>query len=62
MNFFLGMKEVFDKYDKKNQGIIKTSSIGTILRSIGFNPHESDVQRAIKEIDPKSKKTRNYKL
>ncbi|CAF1603340.1 unnamed protein product [Rotaria magnacalcarata] len=49
-----GMKDVFDIYDTKSQGIIKTSSLGTILRKLGFNPLESDVQRVIKEVDPKN--------
>ena len=51
------MKEAFDTYDTKNQGIIKTSLLGKILRTLGFNPLESDIQRVTKEIDPKSKKT-----
>ncbi|CAF2632383.1 unnamed protein product [Rotaria sp. Silwood2] len=46
------MKEVFDKYDTKSQGIIKTSLLGKILRTLGFNPLESDIQRVTKEIDP----------
>ncbi|CAF3192893.1 unnamed protein product [Rotaria socialis] len=53
-NDLKGMKDVFDIYDTKSQGIIKTSSLGTILRKLGFNPLESDVQRVIKEVDPKN--------
>jgi Ca2+-binding EF-hand superfamily protein len=53
---FLGMKEVFDKYDTKSQGIIKTSLFGKILRTLGLNPLESDIQRVTKEVDPQSKK------
>lgn len=48
------MKDVFDSYDKKNEGIIKISMLGDILRTIGFNPVESDVQRAIAQFDPQS--------
>ncbi|CAF2360968.1 unnamed protein product [Rotaria sp. Silwood2] len=47
-----GMKDIFDTYDTKNEGFIKTSLLGNILRTIGFNPVESDVQRAMKEVDP----------
>ncbi len=53
------MKEVFDTYDTRSQGIIKVNLLGKIFRTIGFNPLESDIQRVIKEIDPHSKtKTR----
>ncbi|CAF0846698.1 unnamed protein product [Rotaria sordida] len=53
-NELKAMKEVFDTYDTKNQGIIKTSLLGKILRTLGFNPLESDIQRVTKEIDPKN--------
>ncbi|CAF0864692.1 unnamed protein product [Didymodactylos carnosus] len=46
------MKETFDTYDTKNQGIIKTSMLGKIIRTLGFNPLESDIQRISKELDP----------
>jgi Ca2+-binding EF-hand superfamily protein len=49
------MKDVFDKYDKHGQGIIKTSQFGTILRRLGLNPLESDIERVCKELDPYSK-------
>lgn len=55
------MKQVFDTYDTKNQGIIKVSLLGKILRSLGFNPRESDVQRVSKEIDPDSNKKAKHK-
>ncbi len=48
------MKDVFDTYDTKNEGFIKTSLLGKILRTLGSNPLESDVQRITKEIDPES--------
>ncbi len=55
------MKEVFDTYDTKNVGFIKTSLLGKILRTLGSNPLESDIQRITKEIDPESKrKTREW--
>jgi Ca2+-binding EF-hand superfamily protein len=49
------MKDVFDTYDTQNQGFIKTSLLGNILRTIGFNPYESDIKRATEEVDPQSK-------
>jgi Ca2+-binding EF-hand superfamily protein len=49
------MKDIFDTYDTKSQGFIKTSLIGNILRTLGFNPLESEIQRATREVDPQSK-------
>ncbi|CAF0724823.1 unnamed protein product [Rotaria sp. Silwood1] len=54
------MKDIFDTYDTKNEGFIKASLLGNILRTIGFNPIESDVQRAINEVD--SQKTDQLKF
>ena len=58
----LGMKDVFDTYDTKNEGFIKASLLGDILRSIGFNPMDSDIQRVIKEVDPQSRQKRQIAL
>lgn len=49
-----GMKDVFDNYDTNGQGIIKTSQFGKILRLLGLNPLESDIQRITKEVDPQN--------
>ena len=51
---YSGMKDVFDNYDTTGQGIIKTSQFGKILRLLGLNPLESDIQRITKEVDPQS--------
>jgi len=56
------MKDIFDTYDTKNQGFIKTSLLGNILRTIGFNPLESDIQRATKQVDPMSKKRQDFTI
>jgi Ca2+-binding EF-hand superfamily protein len=49
------MKEIFDTNDTSNQGFIKASTLGLILRTLGFNPRESDLERVRKEFDPDSK-------
>ena len=54
-----GMKVVFDTYDTKGQGVIKTSLLGKILRQLGLNPLESDIQRVSKEVDPQSNLVRS---
>lgn len=56
------MKDIFDAHDTKNQGFIKTSLLGNILRTIGFNPLESDIQRATREVDPQSKTKTTFSL
>ena len=49
------MKEIFDTYDTNNQGFIKASILGLILRTLGLNPRESDLKRVGREFDPESK-------
>ena len=51
------MKDIFDANDQSNAGFIKASTLGFILRTLGFNPRESDLQRVAKEYDPESKQT-----
>ena len=49
------MRETFDGHDSKNEGVIKASLLGNILRTLGFNPLDSDIQQALKDFDPQSK-------
>lgn len=48
------MKDIFDANDSQNQGFIKTSQLGNILRLIGHNPLDADIERAMREFDPQS--------
>lgn len=50
------MKEIFDTYDTNNVGFIKASTLGLILRTLGFNPREADLQRVAREYDPESER------
>lgn len=45
------MKEVFKIFDKDNDGFITNEEVGGLLRSLGRNPTEEEIQKLIKETD-----------
>ena len=45
------MKEVFSLFDKDNGGTITTQEIGSVMRALGQNPTEAELQDMINEID-----------
>ncbi|CAJ0648032.1 7239_t:CDS:10 [Entrophospora sp. SA101] len=44
-------KEAFSLFDKDNDGSITTKELGTVMRSLGQNPTESELQDMINEVD-----------
>jgi len=46
-----GTTEVFSLFDKDEDGAIRNTEIGPILRSIGFNPSEAEIQQLMGEYD-----------
>jgi hypothetical protein len=52
----LGTTEVFSLFDKDEDGAIRVNEIGPILRSIGFNPSEVQIQQLIREYDDGGKR------
>ncbi|KAK6127796.1 hypothetical protein DH2020_038505 [Rehmannia glutinosa] len=44
-------KEVFKLFDKDGDGSITSKELGTVLRSLGQNPTEAELQDMIKEAD-----------
>ncbi|PAA48296.1 hypothetical protein BOX15_Mlig013024g1 [Macrostomum lignano] len=44
-------KEAFSLFDKDGDGCITTKELGTVMRSLGQNPTEAELQEYIEEID-----------
>ncbi|KAL5007929.1 hypothetical protein ScPMuIL_013510 [Solemya velum] len=48
---FEELKEAFNLFDKDGDGYITTKELGTVLRSLGKNPSESELRDMVHEID-----------
>merc|ERR1712138_122418 len=44
-------KEAFPLFDKDGDGTITTKELGTVMRSLGQNPTEAELQDMINEVD-----------
>ncbi|KAI8326408.1 calmodulin [Martensiomyces pterosporus] len=44
-------REAFSLFDKDNDGNITAKELGTVMRSVGQNPSESELQDMINEVD-----------
>ncbi|KAG5252604.1 calmodulin Z-box Binding Factor [Salix suchowensis] len=44
-------KEAFSLFDKDGDGCITTKELGTVMRSLGQNPTEAELQDMINEVD-----------
>ena len=44
-------KEAFSVFDKDGNGVITTKELGTVMRSLGQNPTEAELQDMINEAD-----------
>ena len=45
-------KEAFGLFDKDGDGYITTKELGTVMRSLGQNPTESELTDMIQEVKP----------
>uniref|UniRef100_A0A1B0CSD7 EF-hand domain-containing protein n=1 Tax=Lutzomyia longipalpis TaxID=7200 RepID=A0A1B0CSD7_LUTLO len=50
-------KEAFSLFDKDGDGTITTKELGTVMRSLGQNPTEAELQDMINEVDADAFKT-----
>ena len=48
-------KEAFSLSDKDGDGTITTKELGTVMRSLGQNPTEAELQDMINEVDADGK-------
>ena len=53
-------KEAFSLFDKDNDGKITTKELGTVMRSLGQNPSESELTDMINEVDVDSDGTIDF--
>lgn len=44
-------KEAFSLFDKDGDGTITTKELGTVMRSLGQNPTQAELQDMIREVD-----------
>jgi len=54
-------KEAFSLFDKDGDGTITTKELGTVMRSLGQNPTEAELQDMINEVDADGKFGENTK-
>lgn len=50
-------KEAFSLFDKDGDGTITTKELGTVMRSLGQNPTEAELQDMINEVDADGEST-----
>ncbi|KAG7531187.1 hypothetical protein FFLO_04546 [Filobasidium floriforme] len=48
---FQEFKEAFSLFDKDGDGIITSKELGTVMRSLGQNPTEAELQEMVNEVD-----------
>ncbi|KAF8652894.1 hypothetical protein AX16_004082 [Volvariella volvacea WC 439] len=51
MTCYAEFKEAFALFDKDGDGTITTKELGTVMRSLGQNPSETELQTMIGEVD-----------
>lgn len=53
-------KEAFSLFDKDGDGTITTKELGTVMRSLGQNPTEAELQDMINEVDADGRRLFTY--
>jgi len=55
-------KEAFSLFDKEGGNTIETSELGTVLRALGLNLSQAEVNKYVKEVDTGSGKVGYVKI
>lgn len=55
------LREAFSLFDKDGDGTITTKELGTVMRSLGQNPKDSELQDIINEVDVDSNGVIDFK-
>ena len=55
------LREVFQEYDKDNDGLIILKDFSTIIRAFGFIPNENDFVELIKSMDKDEESSFDFK-
>lgn len=50
------LRDNFGLYDSVGDGKVESTNIGQVLRSVGLNPTQAEVDKVLNEIDPKGNK------
>ncbi|XP_068688128.1 myosin-2 essential light chain-like [Montipora capricornis] len=50
------LRDNFGLYDTVGDGKVESSSMGQMLRSVGLNPTQAEVEKVMREIDPQGNK------
>lgn len=56
----LEIREAFSLFDKEGAGTIKATDFAIVMRSLGHNPSEEDLENLVKELDPQEKGTIDF--
>jgi len=51
MTCFAEFKEAFSLFDKDGDGTISSNELGVVMRSLGQNPSDQELDDLIKEVD-----------
>jgi Ca2+-binding EF-hand superfamily protein len=55
-------KEAFSLFDKDGDGTITTKELGTVMRSLGQNPTEAELQDMINEVDADGESSKTKRI